>query len=100
MKGPYDGRHVHVLSEMCATCVFRPGNLMRLQPGRLRGMIDEARENESAIVCHSTLYGQAEQEAVCRGYFDRHGRDVLTLRLAMMVDGVVVYDDPPEKEGE
>lgn len=60
---------VHVLSEKCATCIFRPGNLMRLRAGRVREMVDEARKNESAIVCHSTLGGH---EAVCRGFFDRY----------------------------
>ena len=31
-----DGK-VHVQSEECSTGVFRKGNLMHLQPGRLRG---------------------------------------------------------------
>ena len=92
MPGPYDGEKVHVCADLCETCVFRPGNLMRLQPGRLRGMIDEARRNESAIVCHKTIHGQREQQAICRGYYDRHAADVLTLRLAIAV-GIVVFDD-------
>jgi len=63
-----DGR-VHVQAEMCSTCIFRPGNLMSLKPGRVRGMVDEAREHESAIVCHQTLY--PGPNAVCRGFFER-----------------------------
>lgn len=66
---------VHVRAEMCDTCVFRPGNLMKLPPGRLAEMVNGAVENESCIPCHSTLpyapYYSAEQ-SVCRGFFDRH----------------------------
>lgn len=65
-----EGR-IHVCAEMCETCVFRPGNLMRLTPGRLRGMIDESRAAESAIICHKTLEPEVG-DAVCRGFFDRY----------------------------
>jgi hypothetical protein len=51
-----DGR-VHVQAQMCSTCIFRPGNLMDLNAGRVRSMVDEAREHDSAIVCHQTLTG-------------------------------------------
>ena len=92
---PYSGGRVHVLSAMCSTCVFRPGNLMRLQPGRLAGMVDDALSEDTAIVCHSTLYGQARQEAVCRGFFDRYRSHTLPLRLAGVLD-VLTFIDPPE----
>lgn len=94
MKPYADGR-IHVLSAECATCVFRPGNLMRLPAGRLAGMIRSAIADDSAIICHSTLYGQAPQEGVCRGFFDRYGRDTLPLRLAVVCD-VITFIDPPE----
>jgi hypothetical protein len=42
---------------------------MKLNPGRLRGMIDEALANEGCIPCHKTLDGD---NAVCRGFFDRY----------------------------
>lgn len=76
-----DGK-VHVLSEMCETCVFRPGNLMRLPPGRLAGMVKEAVEAESCIPCHSTLPYWPEggdEQAVCRGFFDRHKTQALQI---------------------
>lgn len=66
----YRGGRVHVRAERCATCVFRAGNPMELRRGRVREMIEEARANESAIVCHATLGTGAN--AVCRGFFDRH----------------------------
>lgn len=77
---------VRVCREMCPTCVFRPGNLMHLQPGRLREMIDTARAGESGIVCHSTL--EREEAALCRGWFDRYAQTVWTVRLAVAL-GVI-----------
>jgi hypothetical protein len=67
---------VHVCAEMCETCVFRPGNKMHLEPGRLRGMVDSAIRDDSAIICHDTLDGD---NAVCRGFFDRHSTNPLRM---------------------
>lgn len=63
-----DGK-VHVHREMCATCVFRPGNLMRLRPGTLRSLVDDNRAEESAIICHETYECD---NAVCFGFFERY----------------------------
>lgn len=67
---------VQVLSEQCATCVFRPGNLMRLEPGRLRELVDANLAAGALLVCHDTLpYGDHPEagEAMCRGFWDRYG---------------------------
>jgi hypothetical protein len=85
---PYHHGRVHVRSEMCATCVFRPGNLMHLAPGRLAELVKQNVDADSALTCHSTLYGQADQEAVCRGFFDRH--KTAPLQLAERL-GVVAF---------
>lgn len=92
-RRPYSGGLVHVLRERCASCVFRPGNPMQLQPGRVAGMVAEAVENGGAITCHETLFGQSEQEAVCRGFYDAHGHRVLALELAPRL-GVLVEVEP------
>lgn len=88
-SGAFRDGYVHVCREMCSTCVFRPGNLMHLRPGRLRGMIDEATANDGAIICHCTLDGD---RAVCRGFFDRH--QTTPLQLAERL-GVMREIDPP-----
>lgn len=90
----FDGERVHVLSEMCETCVFRPGNQMHLAPGRLRGMVDGAREDMSSITCHSTL--ETDQQAVCRGFYDRHSTPPLEVAKNM---GLIAEDQPPTKKG-
>ena len=82
-----DGR-VHVQADLCSTCVFRPGNLMSLKAGRVRDMVDEAREGDSAIVCHQTLEGD---NSVCRGFFDRWATP--PLQLAERLD-MITWTEP------
>lgn len=100
--GPYRDGKVHVLSEKCSTCVFRPGNLMRLGPGRLKEIIGGNREADSALTCHQTLpygaYPDAEP-AVCRGYYDRFLPESLPLRMATAMH-LIEEDDPPGKNPE
>lgn len=59
---------VRLCAEMCATCIFCPGNPMHLEPGRVTNMVKEARSCEGHIVCHDTL--GTSQSAICRGYAD------------------------------
>jgi len=44
-----------LLTRQCDTCVFRPGNLMHLGPGRLHDPVGEATRQQSFVVCHKTL---------------------------------------------
>ena len=81
-----DGK-VHVMDDLCATCVFRPGNKMHLMPGRLKDMVDTSLENQSTIVCHDTLADDRDS-ASCRGFFDRYGGRVFPLRLAKAMDAI------------
>jgi hypothetical protein len=86
-----DGR-VHVCAALCSTCVFRPGNLMKLAPGRLAGMVADARADSSAIICHSTLYQPGVDNAVCRGFFDRHPTQPLQVAERL---GLVEWQEVP-----
>lgn len=95
-RGPYRGGRVHVLDDLCGTCIYRPGNLMRLRAGRVASMTAEAVERGSVVVCHSTL--GTDVPAVCRGFFNGPGRRVVALRLAVAC-GVVQYDPVPVEEG-
>ena len=75
-----DGR-VYVAAEKCRLCIFRPGNPMHLEPGRVKDMVDESVETGGAIVCHSTIDDDRD-DAICRGFHDAHGYRVPALRLA------------------
>ncbi|MXM62185.1 hypothetical protein GR925_01640 [Streptomyces sp. HUCO-GS316] len=73
---------VRICAGRCDTCIFRPGNLMRLEPGRVADLIAQAIAEEGHVVCHSTLGTSAP--AICAG-FEAHQRGSaasLALRLA------------------
>lgn len=87
MSNVYRDGKVHVMAEKCATCIFRPGNLMSLNDGRVRDMVAETVSNVgSNIPCHKTIYGQREQEAVCRGWYDGYADRDFLFRLAKRMD--------------
>ena len=66
-----------LLSEQCSTCVGRPGNLMHLNPGRLKQLIeDNTGDGRLGLICHQTLpYGDHPEAgpAFCRWFYDHYG---------------------------
>lgn len=88
-----DGR-VRVMRRMCDTCIFRSGNLMRLEPGRVDGMVRDAVARDSTIVCHDTLTHPLH--AACRGFFDRHKTQPLQVAERLRL---VRWVEPNGKDG-
>lgn len=89
--------NVHVLEAKCSSCIFRSvndGRIQGLRPGRVAGMVQEARADESVIPCHSTIHVRGVKPAVCRGFWDLPRRGYL-LQIAERL-GRVVYDKPPK----
>ncbi|WP_232344279.1 hypothetical protein [Actinoplanes awajinensis] len=87
------------LSQMCDTCIFRPGNRMHLGEGRLRDLVSQTLAEQSYIVCHSTLPGMAPdgvKPAVCRGFFDRYSTQAL--QLIGRLFGFDDVDPPPKPQ--
>ena len=70
---------VHVMAKKCSTCIYRPGNLMRLEPGRKDNMEAEAVAMGGVIPCHKTLGGD---NAICRGFWDTQKDNVFPLSIA------------------
>lgn len=95
---PYHDGMIHVVSEKCGTCVLRPGNLMHLQEGRLKDLIETNLRADTAFACHQTIYGGAEQEALCRGYVDAYGDSVTPVRVARLFGAI--KEVPPIKPWE
>jgi hypothetical protein len=89
--GPLTREGLRVCSRLCSTCIFRPGNLMQLNAGRLRDMIDGSLAADSAIPCHKTIWERDGAPAVCRGFYDRYRADTVMLRLGELY-GVVEID--------
>ncbi|MFY1674028.1 HAD domain-containing protein [Plantactinospora sp. WMMB334] len=91
-------RKSRLLSRLCSTCIFHPGNLMRLSPNRLRDLVVKARRDESFIVCHKTLPYSGNpggKPAICRGFADRYSTQAL--QVIERLFGFVEVDPPGEE---
>lgn len=96
-SNPFRDNKLHVLSEKCSTCIFRPGNPMNLVPGRLQHMVRDTVQNDSYIVCHQTLDINHEYDAepaVCKGFFDSYTTN--PLRVASRLN-LIEFDQHPSK---
>jgi hypothetical protein len=89
-----------LLSEMCTTCVFRPGNLMKLRPGRLEELIREnTGPDAQGLHCHQTLeYGGNPDFglAFCRGFYDGFRDLVNFFRICKRLGGFTEVNPPGE----
>lgn len=87
-QGIYRDDKVHVCKSMCDTCIFRPGNLMQLKPGRVEQMVASATRRDNAITCHSSIDGLP---VVCSGFFKLHATSILQIADRL---GYIEYVDP------
>lgn len=92
----YRNGKVHVMPEKCDTCIFRPGNKMRLQEGRVKDMVDGCLTSQGVIPCHKTLGGD---NSICRGFYDSYADDIQALQVAKRV-GIIKFDDPTVQQEE
>jgi hypothetical protein len=91
---------VRVLSRRCETCLFRPGNLMCLPPGRFEEVVRRNVDAGALLTCHSTLpYGDHPEfgPAVCAGFWVRHGMSTAAGRIARHLLGIVRVTPPEGK---
>lgn len=85
---------VHVLSEECATCIFRPHE-RPVDGRRVAGMVRDTMDDPGAtVVCHKTIYNEVQENAICRGWYDRLADRDPILRLAKFMD-VITEVAPP-----
>ena len=91
-----DGK-VHLLSEKCATCIFRPHE-RPVSGARVAGMVRATMDTDGAtVVCHKTLYqkeGDPQENAICRGWYDRLGDRDSILQVAERM-GIIKEVPPP-----
>jgi hypothetical protein len=86
-------------ARQCDTCVFRPGNVAGLRPGRLREMVRKSLTGGGFIPCHETIRRDDFQPAICRGFFDRHGHLSNLLRIWGRLGGYREVEPPGIKSG-
>jgi hypothetical protein len=91
----YRNGRVHVCDRLCDTCIFKPSQ-EAIPKERVDGMVAESIRNDSAIVCHSTLNTKPKKNSVCRGFYENHGGESLSLRAAMAFE-LIEFVPPPSK---
>jgi len=79
---PFDENGVRLLADKCSTCIFRPDNLMRLEPGRVGSMLADVKREDTYVTCHKTL-GTGGPGAICRGSNDAHEGQLMRMARAM-----------------
>jgi hypothetical protein len=92
-----DGGLPRVLSEQCATCIYRPGNPMKLKEGRLQSLTADAVADGQGVICHDTLsYGPFPDYggAICRGFYDSYGHLNNFIRIMGRLGGFEEVDPP------
>jgi hypothetical protein len=97
-----DGK-VRVLSDRCATCVFRPGARMGLSQDEFDHLISRTLDAEALLTCHSTFpYTNPEfgRPAACAGFWAQHGAETAAGRTAQDVLGVTRVAPPLVHECE
>lgn len=92
-----DGK-IHLLSEMCSTCIFNP-KTRPVAGSRVAGMVRDTKDEDGAtVVCHHTLMDTEEgnqENAICRGWYDRLGERDSMLQIASRLG--VIQEVPPPK---
>lgn len=91
-------RLLRLLSERCSTCIFRAGNPMHLEPGKLQQMVQQALNDGTWIICHQTLsYGDHPDYggAICRGFADAYGHLAMWIMVARQYNAIVEVPPPP-----
>ena len=88
-----------VMAVQCSTCIFRPGNPMKLRAGSLRRMVQDCLDLNTHVVCHDSpsVAGTGERAIACRGFLDRYPHVSIAERMADAF-GLRVLVDPATLE--
>lgn len=87
---------MRIATAQCTTCIFRPGNKMHLEQGRLATMIATVRATESYVICHDSLDLSPRQQVICHGSFTRIKTRIIQLAERM---GFIEWVDPHTLKG-
>lgn len=82
-----DDSKIPVYEERCSTCVFHPGNRMRLAEGRLADLVAVNRARGTALVCHKTLHLPRRERVLCHGFFVAYGDTTAAVQIVRRMTG-------------
>jgi hypothetical protein len=84
----WDEKGLHIMAAQCSTCIFRPGNLMQLNRGRLRDMVESTARDDTNVICHQTL--DQPVGALCAGSVEQQPGQMA--RIAQRLNAVVLVE--------
>jgi hypothetical protein len=85
---------IPVYAERCPTCVFWPGNRMRLNEGRLADLVSVNRARGTALVCHKTLDRPRRERVLCHGFFVAYGDSTAAVQIVRRMSADQGAGDP------
>lgn len=79
----------HLLTRKCSSCIYRPGNQMHLENGRVEEMTQRSRDQDANVICHQSkdMTGELTVNAWCAGSIEEvgHGQMIRIMnRLGLM----------------
>jgi len=86
----YRNGKVHVMREMCETCIFRTDSC--IERSTVARMIKKATKHDSTIICHETL--GLKDKSACYGFFKLHATSSLQIADRL---GVIQFCAPAER---
>ena len=91
-----DDTEFKVCVRQCDQCLFTVNRVV--SPRRASQVIKDCLKNDNWFECHKfTILGL---KVVCRGFWNRHRRDVYPLRIAQMFIEAVKFVEPPKESEE
>lgn len=60
---------------------------MQLMPGRLKEVVESNLRKGTLLVCHKTTYGQAAEEVLCNGFFEKYGERTTAYQVFTRLGG-------------
>jgi hypothetical protein len=84
-----------VLTDKCSTCIFRSGNKMELNEGRLRDLTEASLAQDTNVICHQSdgLVGEWKATAWCAGSVEHSPGQTVRVGLGLGIMSKVHPDD-------
>lgn len=86
-----DNTEFKVCAHQCNECLFSANRVVSQR--RAKQIVTDCLKNDDWFVCHK--FSILGLRVCCRGFWDRHKRDVYPLRLAQMFISTVQFVVPP-----
>lgn len=92
-RKPQEERQVGLLvqKKRCNECLYSSQKIVSDE--RREQIIEDCLEKDHFFVCHKGSLCSPKKTIVCRGFYDAHKKDVLPLRIAEMLGGIIEVEE-------